>query len=102
MTGDDQFLRRGLGPHGRERHIPVAFVVALRLFRLVAELDGDFLTGAAQPQIGIGLSRWRTMWLPSTLGSLTSARVLSANGRPRAIEQPMSREIANDLMMYLS
>src|SRR5208282_2582738 len=30
-------------------------------------------SGAAQPQIGKGRSRCKTMWLPITLGSLTSA-----------------------------
>ncbi len=29
---------------------------------------------SAQPQMGSGLSRWRTMWLPRMAGSLTSAR----------------------------
>ena len=30
--------------------------------------------GSAQPQIGSGRSRCKTMWLPITLGTLTSAR----------------------------
>ena len=34
--------------------------------------------GSASPQMWIGMSRWRTMWLEKTLGRVTSACAVAA------------------------
>ena len=65
--------------------LPSAFMAGSTTFQLpwasalaVAVASSSFTVtsspGSAQPQIGNGRSRCNTMWLPMTLGSLTSAR----------------------------
>ena len=65
--------------------LPSAFTAGSTTFQLpwasalaVAVASSSFTVtsspGSAQPQIGSGRSRCSTMWLPITLGSLTSAR----------------------------
>lgn len=43
--------------------------------------------GSASPQTGTGMSRWSTMWLPITAGTVTAA------GKFPACEQNVTRKI---------
>ena len=56
--------------------------------------------GSAHPQIGSGLSRCRTMWSPTTLGSRTSARA-EATDRTHS-EQAMRPDTMSRRMKHLS
>ncbi len=58
--------------------------------------------GSAQPQMGSGWSRCRTMWLAITLGNFTFACSGGANATPRVTTQPRNLKNRSCFMMHLS
>ena len=67
-----RFLEEALSFLRTTRQLPSSS--ALTVFFTLPKVTLTSSPGLAQPQIGTGMSRWSTMLLPKTLGSLTSAR----------------------------